>query len=112
MEVEGKGMLFTATLQRLLAIDMSKLKINQYDPSNFEILPLLVFRVLNLVEKGFPFGMGFFVRDSELYMVGGEKPRRGVSPALLPFYTDVAHDETSLRLRFKSFRSDHQLGLP
>ena len=88
MAVEGKPkpklVLWVATPQRLIAIDMSKLKINHYEFPKFEVLPLPLFNMLNLAEKDFPFGMSYFVRDFKLYMVGGEKPKPGASPLLHP----------------------------
>ena len=84
--VEGKPkpVLWVATPQRLIAIYMSKLKINHYEFPKFEVLPLALFNMLNMAKKDFPFGMSCFVRDSKLYMVGGEKPKPGASPVLFP----------------------------
>ena len=105
LEGQPKPLLWVATPQRLIAIDMSKLKINHYEDASklkinhyesrdFEIHSLPVFRMLNLVENEFPFGMRFFIRDSKLYMVGGEKPRRGASPKLYRHLKCVGHDES------------------
>ncbi|KAL6314898.1 hypothetical protein AAG906_029116 [Vitis piasezkii] len=68
--MEGAGILLAATPQCPLVIDVTKLKINHYQSSKFEIPPLPAFEKLNLVGEGFPFGMCFFVRESKLYMVG------------------------------------------
>ena len=92
--MEGSGILLAATRQCLLVIDVTKLKINHYQSSKFEIPPLPAFEKLNLVGEGFPFGMCFFVRESKLYMVGGEKPIAEALPEKLRLRLTVDLDES------------------
>ena len=89
-KMEGEGVLLAATPQRLLLIDITKLKINPYS----ELPPLPVFKVVNLVEEELPIGMHFFVRDSKLYMVGGKKPRVGLLPEMLRDRKKLLLDES------------------
>ena len=90
----GAGILLAATPQCLLVIDVTKLKINHYQSSKFEIPPLPAFEKLNLVGEGFPFGMCFFVRESKLFMVGVEKPIAEALPEKLRLRFTVDLDES------------------
>nr|CAN72241.1 hypothetical protein VITISV_000708 [Vitis vinifera] len=92
--MEGAGILLAATPQCLLVIDVTKLKINHYQSSKFEIPPLPAFEKLNLVGEGFPFGMCFFVRESKLFMVGVEKPIAEALPEKLRLRFTVDLDES------------------
>ncbi|KAJ9703240.1 hypothetical protein PVL29_004860 [Vitis rotundifolia] len=77
--MEGKGVVLIATKQRLLFFDVTKLEDLPYTDTEVPTLPLPVVKEFNFVEKGFPFGAGFIVWESKLYMVGGEKTRGGLS---------------------------------
>ncbi|KAL6345112.1 hypothetical protein AAG906_013596 [Vitis piasezkii] len=77
--MKGEGVVLIATKQRLLFFDVTKLKDLPYTDTEVPTPPLPVVKAFNFVEKGFPFGAGFFVWESKLYMVGGEKTRGGLS---------------------------------
>ena len=77
--MEGEGVLLIATKQRLLVVDLTKLQNLDSTDTEFPAAPLSAVKVFNFVEKGFPFGASFFMRESKLYMVGGEKTRAGLS---------------------------------
>ena len=97
LESEKKcdGVLLVATPIRLLAIDLGRLKVFnpiEYDKSRMPAPPVL--KEFNLVEKGLPFGRRFFVSESKLYMVVGEKPSEEVPAKELFFPINCRLDES------------------
>ena len=94
-EKKRDGVLLVATPMRLLAIDLARLRVFnpiEYGKSRMPAPPVL--KEFNLVANGLPFGMRFFVCESKLYMVGGEKPSEGVPAKELFFPINCPLDES------------------
>lgn len=73
-EKKRKGVLLVATPLRLLA----RLTTRSIIHRNSWMSAPPVFEEFNFVENGFPYRIRFFVWESKLYTVGGEKPLEGI----------------------------------
>ncbi|RVW16072.1 hypothetical protein CK203_022542 [Vitis vinifera] len=71
----GNDVLLIATRLRLLAVDVTKLKILHYSYTEFTAPTLPVVQVFDFVDGGYSFGARFFMWGSKLYMAGGERTR-------------------------------------
>ena len=95
IEMERKGVLLVATPSLLLAIDPARLTTRPEKDLKSQMPSPPVFKVLNMVANGFPYGMRFFVRESKLYLVGGEKSAEGVSMEQLYYEEDDIEVDSS-----------------
>eukprot|EP00261_Vitis_vinifera_P031665 XP_019072908.1 PREDICTED: uncharacterized protein LOC109121843 isoform X2 [Vitis vinifera] len=95
IEMECKGVLLVATPSLLLAIDPARLTTRPEKDLKSQMPSPPVFKVLNMVANGFPYGMRFFVRESKLYLVGDEKSAEGVSMEQLYYEEDDIEVDSS-----------------
>ena len=73
-EGEGEGYLYLCLCDHIVGIDMKKILSGGFQTNPPDLTALSVDNVTIFKEEKLPFGMGFCVDGSKLYMAGGEWP--------------------------------------